>query len=129
MHAYLSARAPASVAGVEVIGPTYLPVGVNVTFVPTGIEAAAPAMTGIASALAAFLQPLTGGPGGTGWPFGRGVYLSDLAGIVESVPGVDYVTLLQLVVGGTPVGDFAAVPNDQIVAAGPLTIKLQAAGA
>lgn len=127
VESYLAERAPASVAGLGVIGPTYLPVGVDVAFAPTGIEAAAPAMAGIAAALAAFLQPLTGGPGGTGWPFGRGVYLSDLAGIVESVSGVDYVSSLQLLLDGMPAGDYVAVPNDQIVAAGPINIKLLAA--
>jgi hypothetical protein len=47
--------------------------------------------------------------------------------VVESVPGVDYVTSLQLLLNGTPVGDFAPVPSDQIVAAGPFNIKLAAA--
>ncbi len=128
VQAYLAARAPASLAGLAVIGPTYLPVGVDLSFAPKNIEAAAPAMSGIAASLDAFLQPLTGGPAGAGWPFGRGVYISDLAGIVESVPGVDYVSTLQLVLHGTPVGDFAAIPNNQIVAAGPLAIQLLGAG-
>jgi hypothetical protein len=127
VQSYLDARAPACLAGLDVIGPTYLPVGVDVTFAPAGIEAAAPAIAGITAALSAFFQPLTGGPSGAGWPFGRGVYLSDLAGVVESVPGVDYVTSLQLLLNGTPVGDFAPVPSDQIVAAGPFNIKLAAA--
>ncbi len=125
---YLGERAPASIAGLAVIGPNYLAVGVDVSFAPTSLEAAAPAIAGIRAALAAFLQPLTGGPGGMGWPFGRGVYVSDLASVVGTVPGVDYVTTLQLLLNGTPVGDFAAVPDDQIVVAGPLSIILQAAG-
>jgi hypothetical protein len=128
VESYLEKRAPASVAGIAVIGPKYLPVGVDVSFAPVNIEAAVPAMTGIATALDAFLQPLTGGPSGTGWPFGRGVYVSDVATVVANVSGVDYVAMLQLLLNGTPVGDFAAVPNDQIVVAGPLNIVPLAGG-
>lgn len=128
VQAYLARHAPASLAGLDVIGPQYLPVGVNLSFAPTSIQSAAPAANGLAAALNAFLQPLTGGPSGAGWPFGRGVYSSDLAGLVESVAGVDYVSSLALVVNGTPVGDFAPVPNNQIVAAGPLGITVVAIG-
>ena len=128
VQSYLAARAPASIAGVSVIGPKYLPVGVDVSFAPKNIEAAAPAMSGIGASLAAFLQPLTGGPGGSGWPFGRGVYISDVAPVVNSVPGVDYVATLELLLNGTPAGDFATVPGDQIVVAGPFNIVPLAGG-
>ena len=48
----------------------------------------------------AFLHPLTGGPGGEGWDLGRGVYMSDLAAVLEGVSGLDYVTELALIVNG-----------------------------
>lgn len=37
-----------------------------------------------------FLNPLTGGPEGKGWPFGRPVYPSDVVNRFQSVPGVRY---------------------------------------
>jgi hypothetical protein len=47
--------------------------------------------------LAAFLHPLTGGPDGTGWEFGRDVYASEVCQFLERVPGVDYVKSLRLI--------------------------------
>ena len=47
-------------------------------------------------ALYRFLNPLTGGVDGTGWPFGGIVYASDVMGILQQVAGVDYVGVLQL---------------------------------
>jgi hypothetical protein len=42
-------------------------------------------------ALAEFLDPLTGGAGGKGWPFGRSVYISEIYEVIDKVEGVDYV--------------------------------------
>lgn len=44
------------------------------------------------AAIENFFHPLTGGTDHRGWPFGRGVYMSDVYGILENVVGVDYVT-------------------------------------
>ncbi len=38
-----------------------------------------------------FLHPLAGGKDGDGWPFGRAVYKSDLAHLVEDIPGLETV--------------------------------------
>ena len=43
------------------------------------------------AALAAFMHPLTGGPEGKGWPFGRNVYVSEIYDILDRQRGVDYV--------------------------------------
>lgn len=42
-------------------------------------------------ALYRYLNPLTGGPDGTGWPFGRPVYTSDIIAQLQQTPGVLYV--------------------------------------
>lgn len=47
-------------------------------------------------AVGRWLDPLEGGADGRGWPFGRDVYLSDLYGVLEAVPGVDYVADLRV---------------------------------
>jgi hypothetical protein len=37
-----------------------------------------------------YLNPLTGGPEGKGWPFGRPVYPSDIVALLQQIPGVRY---------------------------------------
>jgi len=48
--------------------------------------------TAAATALTRFLDPLTGGEDGTGWPFGRPVYTSEIYRLLDEIPGVDFVT-------------------------------------
>lgn len=68
------------------------------------------------AALAAWLDPRTGGPDGDGWPPGADVFLSDLYGLLDAVPGVDFVT------------DVAATtpqPGRALTAAGDLLVGLR----
>jgi hypothetical protein len=128
VQSFLAARAPAAVAGqITVTGPDYLAVGVQAVIAPVNPQAAGPVDQNVRLALANFLHPLTGGPEGTGWPFGRNVYLSDLAALLERVTGVDYVAELILLLEGTPQGDFIPVPPDRIVVAGELRLRVEAA--
>jgi hypothetical protein len=124
VHDYIAARAPAVLEGLAVIGPTYSLVGVNASISPINPSNAGPVGTAVSTALTAFLHPLTGGLDGNGWPFGRSVYLSDIAALVESVSGVDYASSIDLLVGDTPVGEVALVPNDRVVAAGNVRVIL-----
>ncbi|MFC4639751.1 putative baseplate assembly protein [Deinococcus hohokamensis] len=48
-------------------------------------------------ALYAYLNPFTGGPDGTGWPFGRTLSLSELYGLLRGVPGVEVAEDVQVV--------------------------------
>ncbi|OLP20172.1 putative baseplate assembly protein [Leptolyngbya sp. 'hensonii'] len=48
------------------------------------------------TALYRFLNPIVGGPEGTGWPFGRQVYTSDIIVLFQKVPGVRYLEFVQL---------------------------------
>jgi hypothetical protein len=52
------------------------------------------------AALQKFLDPLGGGPDGTGWPLGRGVYISEILETMAGVAGVDYVVSVQLSAAG-----------------------------
>jgi hypothetical protein len=57
-------------------------------------------------ALAELLDPLTGGPAGTGWPFGRDVHASEVFAVVEKVPLVNYIEDVTLArAGGGGGGD------------------------
>jgi hypothetical protein len=127
VHKYLVERAPATVGSlrIAVIGPTYLPIGVSAKIIPRAAGQQGPVRAAAESAAAAFLHPVTGGPDGKGWPFGRDVFLSDLAAIIEAVEGVDHASNLELLLGDVPAGERVAVPPDRIVAAGSIRMELQ----
>jgi phage-related baseplate assembly protein len=125
VHDFIAARSPAGLAEqITVAAPDYLPVGVLAVIAPVDPSAAADVLAGASAAAQTFLHPLNGGPDGTGWPFGRDVFLSDVAAVLEAVPGVDYVSTIDLLVDGTPRGDRAEVPPDRIVVAGDLRLTL-----
>jgi hypothetical protein len=129
VHDHLARRAPVTVAAerITVVGPTYRPIGVAATIAPRQASEAGLVEERVAAALATFLHPLSGGPEGQGWPFGRDVYLSDVAAFVEAVDGVDYVAQLDLLLNDTPQGTWISVPPDRMVVAGPIHIEMAAA--
>jgi predicted phage baseplate assembly protein len=43
-----------------------------------------------------FIHPLHGGPDGTGWPFGRDLFVSELYSQIQSVAGVEYTEQLNI---------------------------------
>lgn len=51
----------------------------------------------------AYFDPITGGVNGSGWPFGRAVYRSDVLALLAATSGVTRVTGLGFVVGYGPV--------------------------
>jgi len=81
---------------VEVAGPTYLEVAVQATVQSISGSNRATLQQAIVKALNNFLDPLIGGPNGTGWPFGRDVYRAEIMKVIDAVPGVDYITSLAL---------------------------------
>src|SRR5690606_18615175 len=82
---------------VEVVGPTYTRVTVQARVrLCRGVNAMALRQR-IVALLQNFLDPLGGGPNGTGWPFGRDVYRSEILQAIDEVEGVDHVLALELV--------------------------------
>jgi hypothetical protein len=129
--AYIAARAPAGLVAsgrINVTGPLYYPVDISAVFVPVDESEAGSVETAAAQALSHFLHPLYGGPSGDGWDFGRGVYLSDVAVVLESVEGMDHAESIELLVNNQVLGEFAPVPADQIVVAGNIRLKGKSAG-
>jgi hypothetical protein len=126
---YLAARAPATVVSnrITVIGPTYFLIGVYARIVPLQSRQAGTVESAATAALQAFLNPVNGGPSGQGWPFGRGIFLSDISTILQKLPGVDYVDQVELIVNNSPAGDQVAVPPSKLIAAGPIQIVMEAA--
>jgi hypothetical protein len=123
---YLARRAPASLAAsrIAVVGPTYLPVGVGAVVVPRDPGDARAIKTAVVEALARFLHPLTGGPDGEGWGFGRDVFASDVASVLAAIPGIDAIRRLQLQHAGVAEAHRIAVPPDRIVVLGDLSVDV-----
>jgi hypothetical protein len=71
-------------------------VTVEATVVPTSFEEADVVGERVRTALERFLHPLTGGPDGQGWAFGRKPHGSDLSALIEAVAGVDHVRTLSV---------------------------------
>ncbi len=92
---YLNARRVIGTR-VEVVAPGYLQVAVIATVQSGKGQNQARLQQAINGALNAFLDPLTGGPDGTGWPFGRDVYQTEILQILAQTPGVDHVNSLAL---------------------------------
>ncbi len=114
---------------VEVVGPTYLEVAVRaqVRAYP-GVQRAA-LQQRLTAAIDGFFDPLTGGPDGTGWPFGREVYRSEVLQVLDETPGVDCVLALSLVpAGGAPVCGNVCLRATDLVAAGAHEITVAGGG-
>jgi predicted phage baseplate assembly protein len=68
-----------------------------------------------------FLNPLYGGPEGTGWPFGRDLFVADVYSLVAGVEGVDYVAdarIFPVNIETGQVGDDVSrikVPNEGLI--------------
>ncbi|GMK40243.1 putative baseplate assembly protein [Paenibacillus sp. CCS19] len=81
---------------VVVKAPQYVKVQANVLVTINSGHDGETVAAAVSSELARYLHPLNGGSHGTGWPFGRTVYLSELYALIDKVNGVDSVQRLQL---------------------------------
>ena len=127
---FIEAHAPADLAAAEqiyVTGPQYLEIDIETTIAPVNPEDAGEIEIAVRAALETFFHPLRGGPEGRGWALGRDVFLSDVASVLERVPGVDYVKELSLLRESVLEDERVSVPDDRIVVAGEIKIKLVAA--
>jgi hypothetical protein len=125
VRAAIVAASPAVAARhVTVEGPQYVPVGIAATVLPVAANDAGPVRERAQSTLEAFMHPLNGGLEGRGWEFGRSAHISDIARVIESVPGVDTVENLVLTRDDVPVGDAALIRADQVLCAGRIVIRL-----
>lgn len=82
-----------------VVGPEYLEVTVQAEVRTRRGADGVRVQAQIVISLNAFLDPLTGGPNGRGWPFGRDVYRSEILQVIDNVTGVDHVLSLELIAG------------------------------
>jgi hypothetical protein len=104
---------------VHVVGPRYFTVGVRLTLVLKP-DASEQVQDQVVKALQRFLHPLDGGPDERGWPFGRNVYVSEIYQLLDTQPGVDYVTktdnLDELIVGPSDAARLIRSAQGELVA-------------
>jgi len=104
---------------VHVVGPRYAVVRVQLTAVltPDALASQEEAVRApLQDAVAAFLDPLTGGPEGKGWPFGRNIYVSEIYDILDRQRTVDYLRRTEVPApGGTTrqLEELAIIPADK----------------
>ena len=89
---YLSRCLPASLpaGSFGIVGPRYITINLSVAVVPVDPFESSIVRDRVAGRLSTFLHPRQGGQGGSGWEFGRNVYLSEVCAVLESVEGVEY---------------------------------------
>jgi len=117
------------VAGeLHVIAPRYRRVAVQATLHLSCNADAQSVVRAAHASLDAFLDPLRGGPDGTGWPFGRAIYHSEILALLARVPSVARVTALGLIAGsGQPVCDRIELCAHELVRAGRHRLRIETA--
>ena len=85
----------------HVVGPRPVPLTVQVTLNLLPDTPPEPMPTNAAAALKRFFDPVVGRDG-TGWPFGRDVYVSEIYRLLDGLAGVDFVTRTPVVPAPTP---------------------------
>jgi hypothetical protein len=87
-----------------VTGPEYVVVAVRAVVHTQAQADAARVCTDAEARLYGYLHPLTGGPAGRGWPFGRDVYASEVLRLLDLVGGVDHVIAIEITIDGRSAG-------------------------
>lgn len=80
----------------HVTGPRYLTVEIKAEVTPLPDVEEAAAKEQVVEAVKSFLDPHTGGEEGKGWPFGRNVFVSEIFSLLDQLPGIDYVTKVEM---------------------------------
>jgi hypothetical protein len=104
-----------------VVGPTYVRVGVQAILVLRPGYAGDQAISDAALAVRTFLHPVTGGPAGRGWPFGRAVRRTELLQLLDGLPSVDRVEGLAL---SRTLADGTTCADCGDIALGPIQLAL-----
>lgn len=110
---------------VEVIAPRYLEVAVRVRVKALTGASKTTVKQSVEASLNQFFSPLKGGSYGTGWPFGRDVFRSEVLQVIDEVAGVDHVLQLELIAERCePVCGNVCLSPTSLVAAGNHDIQV-----
>jgi predicted phage baseplate assembly protein len=83
----------------------------------------------VLSRLYRFLNPLTGGQSGSGWPFGRNLFVSDVYQCLQGIPDVQFIRNVEMYAaqpGGEPHGDaieFLEIVAHGVIASGTHSVE------
>jgi hypothetical protein len=89
----------------HVVGPDYVPVTLaGAQLVLHRDVLAEKVRSDAVQAVRKFFHPITDGPDGKGWPFGRDVYVSEMYELLDKVEGVNYVENVTLTAPNRPDG-------------------------
>nr|CBH39160.1 conserved hypothetical protein [uncultured archaeon] len=111
--------------GIHVKAPDYVKVSVNAEVKMKGGYESDKVRQRLEKALKTFLHPLTGGPEGEGWPFGRSVYKSEINELIEDVEGVDCVQKLNMMKEEYSYdGEEINIPDSGLVYSGKHSIRI-----
>jgi predicted phage baseplate assembly protein len=127
---YLRDRAPGLVATDERIvvrPPDYVSVGVQATIFVVTLEKAAEAETQARKKLEEFLHPVSGGPEGNGWEFGRPVTRSDIFALLERIADIDRVEDLMFEFGGRKNPNRVDIGPNELLASGEHKLAIKKA--
>jgi hypothetical protein len=102
---------------VHVTGPVYLPVRISANLALRDDAPPPKALDDARQALLQYYDPVTGGAGGTGWPFGRAVYVSEASAVLERQPLLRYVEDVQVT---SPGAAGRQLPDGVLLEAGEL---------
>jgi hypothetical protein len=73
---------------IEVSSPVYTGVGIHVKIEPTSYEKVEIVRENVRTRILNYLDPLTGGSKGSGWPYGRPLIIYEVVQVVEDTNGV-----------------------------------------
>lgn len=80
----------------HVVAAEYVPLKIEAQIVLEKGARLAEVRSRIEASIRHFFHPLTGGAEGTGWPFGRSIYISEVYELLDDVPGVNYIEEVNL---------------------------------
>ena len=98
VRCYVDTRRPVTTE-VHVTGPDWLTVSVKATLRTRRGANATSLRAEAQRRIDAFFDPLTGGPDGGGWPFGRPVFRTEVLAVLDALPDVTAVEAMALVRG------------------------------
>jgi hypothetical protein len=99
-------------------GPDFVTVAVEATVAGAGAESLSSLEREVTARLGAFLDPLSGGPGGEGWWFGELPSLSEVYAMLERLDGVDHVERLSVTYRGSE-RDVTVTEGEPLPTVGP----------
>ena len=102
----------------KVISPEYVEISVSCRVKVKEKNSPGQVKKRVEKALEDFLDPLTGGPGKNGWPFGRPVFPSEIYHLIDKVEGVDYASAVSI----EAEGEFTKDEEEEIIKINPTAL-------